>query len=322
LSRHRSQAYIYHLPDVNQLLRSTFIPNSSSKLPKDTLENLLSVLLDLLQQTFEPYLGYEYEDYFWLTEKLWPQWIGHIEREEVDPADLARLVAAFKGTLTGEIDALSELRPLLSNATEGVERPASALELAMLSKSPTRPPMPNGDSAHHTPTKAKSATNQYGSPSGFYSPAVTPSKRGLAAVGSATSSNPLAQALTVLARYVLIAAFLASSNPARKDMLMLATQEDDMASAKRKKGGGTRKTPVRKSGIKKDGTLRKEAVPQRLLGPKPFPVERLLAITETLLPVEQRSITSSPDILQEVRNFASRYMMVAEHLRAPDRYAH
>lgn len=95
-----------------------------------------------------------------------------------------------------------------------------------------------------------------------------------------------------------------------------------MASAKRKKGGGTRKTPVRKSGIKKDGTLRKEAVPQRLLGPKPFPVERLLAITETLLPVEQRSITSSPDILQEVRNFASRYMMVAEHLRAPDRYAH
>lgn len=96
---------------------------------------------------------------------------------------------------------------------------------------------------------------------------------------------------------------------------MLATAEDELAlSKRRKKGGALRKTPNRKSGnangeddsmpggpIRKKDTL----VPQRMLGPKPFPIERLIAITETILPVDMRNLAKGPDILQEVRSYGS-----------------
>lgn len=92
---------------------------------------------------------------------------------------------------------------------------------------------------------------------------------------------------------------------------MLATTEDELAlSKRRKKGGAMRKTPNKKgtnnenegilAPIRKKDTL----VPQRMLGPKPFPIERLIAITETILPVELRGLAKSPDILQEVSVFS------------------
>ena len=92
---------------------------------------------------------------------------------------------------------------------------------------------------------------------------------------------------------------------------MLATAEDELAlSKRRKKGGAMRKTPNRQGASNANGggddgmggPIRKKdtMVPQRMLGPKPFPIERLIAITETILPVEMRNLAKSPDMLQEV----------------------
>lgn len=241
--------------------------------------------------------------------------------------DINRLVASFKNVLAREIEALGELRPLLieeeeledlheSNGTAGDEKDKNA----------------STSSARGTPKKLPSTYTFYANspnkeaPLAGFSPysAITPSKRSHNEIGSLSStttllnstSNSINNSLSVLAKYILIAAFLASSNPSKKDITMLATQEDDLLlSKKRKKGGALRKSPTKRNtntanedysgnnnGI--NGPIRKKdtLVPQRMLGPKPFPLERLIAITDTILPVELRSLAKSQDILQEVRN--------------------
>lgn len=112
----------------------------------------------------------------------------------------------------------------------------------------------------------------------------------------------LAMSLPVIAKYLIIAAFLASANPSKTDILMLATAEDEFLASKRrkKKGGGTRKTPTKRADAN-----RKEKLPQRLLGPKPFPIERLLAVCECILPVELRYLAHGPDILHQVATLTS-----------------
>lgn len=179
-----------------------------------------------------------------------------------------------------------------------------------------------------TPKKLPSAAAFYAnstsnaSPLAGFSPSyksITPSKRTFPESGILPSSNTnnnnnnsINDSLSVLSKYILIASFLASSNPSKKDVLMLATKEDDLTLSKRKKkGGAMRKTPLKRSnnnngmnGGNDDlkGPIRKKdtILPQRMLGPKPFPLERLIAITETILPVELRSLAKSQDILQEV----------------------
>ena len=64
---------------------------------------------------------------------------------------------------------------------------------------------------------------------------------------------------------------------------------------------------MRKSPKKRLG---KEVLPQRLLGPKPFAVERLLAICECILPVELRHLAQGPQILQEVATLTSLRLLV------------
>lgn len=81
------------------------------------------------------------------------------------------------------------------------------------------------------------------------------------------------------AKYLVIAAFLASYNPQKYDRRLFLKND---ASVARKKGGG------RKGGHIKE-TFGKER--QQLLGPKVFPVERMVAIFHSILdePVEVTS---------------------------------
>lgn len=72
-------------------------------------------------------------------------------------------------------------------------------------------------------------------------------------------------------RFLLIAAYLASYNPPRFDVRYFAKTTNEHN--KKKRGGGARKT-VDKTG----GKMR-----QQLLGPKAFPVERMLAIFYSIL---------------------------------------
>jgi len=53
----------------------------------------------------------------------------------------------------------------------------------------------------------------------------------------------ITRSLSTLQKYILLSAFLASSNPPRTDMRMFSRSRE--ARSKRRRGGGTRKTPQR-----------------------------------------------------------------------------
>ncbi|KZT55696.1 hypothetical protein CALCODRAFT_509953 [Calocera cornea HHB12733] len=85
--------------------------------------------------------------------------------------------------------------------------------------------------------------------------------------------------LSALAKWLLLAAFLCSENPARTDMRLFAR----LADGKRKKRrGGVRATAPTRGRKALTGEAR-EKIPQRLLGPSTFPLERLLAVLGSLL---------------------------------------
>ncbi|KAI8988064.1 origin recognition complex subunit 5 C-terminus-domain-containing protein [Mycotypha africana] len=76
-------------------------------------------------------------------------------------------------------------------------------------------------------------------------------------------------------KFLLIASYLASYNPPRFDVRYFAKSTHEKVT--KKKGGGTRKTPTVVARKKKDN------IRQQLLGPKAFPVERMLAIFYSIL---------------------------------------
>lgn len=104
------------------------------------------------------------------------------------------------------------------------------------------------------------------------------------------AQQQLAPAVPLLGAYVLLASFLASFNPARLDaryflrdehVLLPAAERVDASARKRKRGGAYRKKPAKRP--PKDDGQREDLNRQQLLGPKPFPAERLLAILQALL---------------------------------------
>ncbi|KAH9006447.1 putative origin recognition complex, subunit 5-like protein [Lactarius hatsudake] len=80
--------------------------------------------------------------------------------------------------------------------------------------------------------------------------------------------------LSTLQKYILLAAFLASSNPPRTDMRMFARSRETRS--RRRRGGGTRKAPQRSGSTP-------AKVPQRLAGPASFPLDRMSAVLAVLL---------------------------------------
>ncbi|KAH9177639.1 putative origin recognition complex, subunit 5-like protein [Lactarius sanguifluus] len=80
--------------------------------------------------------------------------------------------------------------------------------------------------------------------------------------------------LSTLQKYILLAGFLASSNPPRTDMRMFARSRETRS--RRRRGGGTRKAPQRSGSTP-------AKVPQRLAGPASFPLDRMSAILAILL---------------------------------------
>ena len=92
--------------------------------------------------------------------------------------------------------------------------------------------------------------------------------------GGQSQSSSMVQHLPRLSKYILVAAFLASTNPAKSDLRMFGRGLDER---KKKRRRAVTATP-------KKGTATGAAkVPQRLLGPSPFPLDRLLAILGALL---------------------------------------
>lgn len=287
------------LPDLETCIKSWRARYVEEDLtPHDSQDHpsylLFDSLVTLTLQTFEAYVGDELQEYAWLLEKLWPRWLECSRSYAHFNNDVNRLVGVFKPVLSLELEELGSLRALQMQGTgaasiDTAANGISAFEQTVLS-TPTK----------QIASKTKSSLSvEKGSASKFYP---TTPKRTQTGTQPSSAASSLALSLPVLSRYLVIAAFLASSNPARRDMLMLATEEDELLASKRrkKKGGGTRKTPNKSSVLGRDGQPKKEPIPQRLLGPKAFPIERLLAVCEAILPVDMRPLARSPAILQQV----------------------
>ncbi|KAK7691496.1 hypothetical protein QCA50_004895 [Cerrena zonata] len=84
--------------------------------------------------------------------------------------------------------------------------------------------------------------------------------------------SDLSQSISRMAKFILVAAFLASTNPAKSDLRMFGRGPDERK-RKRRRGGTVRR-------IGKSGAVK---IPQRLLGPIAFPLDRLIAILGVLL---------------------------------------
>ncbi|CAF9937466.1 hypothetical protein IMSHALPRED_011149 [Imshaugia aleurites] len=94
---------------------------------------------------------------------------------------------------------------------------------------------------------------------------------------SSTINKPKNQSTYTLPYYpthLLISAYLASHNPPKHDITLFSKTS---LSKRRKRGGGTALTSHRASKHRK--------ISRRLLGPQPFPLERLFAIFHAILPL-------------------------------------
>ncbi|KAA1472762.1 hypothetical protein DENSPDRAFT_801542 [Dentipellis sp. KUC8613] len=168
---------------------------------------------------------------------------GEREREiEPPPEDVRmRLMRRFAPSFGAALDALY---PRLTNAAAWARAQAALEEVPLFASAPSSSSVAKGK-AREMPGDRERAAEQ-------------------AAVA----------ALPRMARFVLVAAYLASTNPPKTDVRMFARGRDD--SRKKRKGGGTRKPRAKAS----EGAAK---VAQRLLGPVPFPLDRLLAILAILL---------------------------------------
>ncbi|KAL7316453.1 hypothetical protein PS15m_005540 [Mucor circinelloides] len=102
--------------------------------------------------------------------------------------------------------------------------------------------------------------------------------------------------LPFYSRFLLIAAYLASYNPPRFDVRYFAKSTNE--ATKKKRGGGTRKTAADKLG----GKMR-----QQLLGPKAFPVERMLAIFYSIV---DETLEDTVDIQLQITSLTTLRLLV------------
>ncbi|WRT66411.1 uncharacterized protein IL334_003367 [Kwoniella shivajii] len=87
-----------------------------------------------------------------------------------------------------------------------------------------------------------------------------------------TLPKPPSMELSLVEKFLLIAGYAGSYNPPKSDIRLFGRGAGEHG--KRKKGGGTRRAGYGRTRIGK--------VPQRLLGPKPFPIDRLLSLFSSL----------------------------------------
>ncbi|KAA1087292.1 hypothetical protein PGT21_028098 [Puccinia graminis f. sp. tritici] len=100
--------------------------------------------------------------------------------------------------------------------------------------------------------------------------------------------DTLSLSLPMVARFLLVAAFIASFNPARTDLGLFLTSNDGL---KKRKARGPRKI--------QPGQVIRAKIRQRLLGPKMFTIGRLLAIFNAI--TDQEGIKFNEiDVLQQI----------------------
>lgn len=99
--------------------------------------------------------------------------------------------------------------------------------------------------------------------------------------------------LPYYAKFLLIAAYLASHNPTRQDQIFFMKMHDK----KRKKKSGGKGRPAKHRTIQR-----------KLLGPQPFPLERWLAIFHAIVPHD--ATTGSADLLTQISTLSALRLIV------------
>lgn len=99
--------------------------------------------------------------------------------------------------------------------------------------------------------------------------------------------------LPYYAKYLLIAAYLASHNPTRQDQIFFMKMHEKK---RRKKGGG------------KGRPAKHRTIQRKLLGPQPFPLERWLAIFHAVVP--EGATTGSADLLTMISTLSALRLIV------------
>ncbi|KAJ3839619.1 origin recognition complex subunit 5 C-terminus-domain-containing protein [Lentinula raphanica] len=85
---------------------------------------------------------------------------------------------------------------------------------------------------------------------------------------------PLSASLPRLSQFILIAAYIASMNPPKSDLRLFGRAADDKK---------RRRRPVKRQMANAKPKSGPAKIPQRFLGPSPFPLERLIAILGSLV---------------------------------------
>ncbi|EME86049.1 uncharacterized protein MYCFIDRAFT_186421 [Pseudocercospora fijiensis CIRAD86] len=112
-------------------------------------------------------------------------------------------------------------------------------------------------------------------------------------VAATTVSRSKTHELPYYAKWLLVAAYLASFNPARFDALYFMKSTERK---RRKKGGGTARSGGRPSQIRK--------VPRHLLAASAFTADRLLAILHAILPADIRTTIDIPFVTADMTDQA------------------
>ena len=108
---------------------------------------------------------------------------------------------------------------------------------------------------------------------------------------ASTDPTKLSHDLPYYSKFLLIASYLASYNPARQDLQFFMKPADRK---RRRRGGPGNNSQVRK-------------IPRRLLGPQPFLLERVFAIFHALVP---DAVPSSVDLQTQIATLTSLRQLV------------
>ncbi|KAM6496554.1 Origin recognition complex (ORC) subunit 5 C-terminus domain containing protein [Amanita muscaria] len=217
---------------------------------------------------------------------------GEDESEELRPPTedtRLRLSRLFKPTLTS---ALEELYPRLANAAAWAQLNSAPPDPDSITLSRPSSPLKMGAAAALSDTNTvqmpvtprtnrvlrSSVQNTPHTPYTPRTPRVTYAHNYSGDTKDVTTTLGLSM-LPRLSKFILIAAFIASTNPSKSDIRMFGRGLDE----KKRKRRRTASTTGSKTG---SGPSK---VPQRLLGPTPFPLDRLIAILGALL--EENDIT-------------------------------
>ncbi|KAL0956951.1 hypothetical protein HGRIS_003052 [Hohenbuehelia grisea] len=180
-----------------------------------------------------------------------------------------RLLRQFTPSMTAALEALY---PRLTNATDWAANAALHGPMTEPFTSQSRPT---------SPTKSHSRSPSKPGPSSVRRSArhiIDPTRETDTLPGSTSSARAHdLEALPRMHKFILLAAFIASNNPAKSDLRMFGRGVDERTRGKRRRRGGG---AGRKGGR---GASKATKIPQRLVGPSPFPLDRLLALLGALL---------------------------------------